>query len=123
MDKYSLGKRIRAQRQQLGISQEQLALRAGMTTTYLGLIERGHGNITIDRLEQLASALNVSIVSFFVDEPEQRLSAAENGILFALYGLSEAQKASLLPLIRDAVALLQPNNEKQRTAGRSCVVL
>ena len=105
MDKYSLGKRIRAQRQQLGISQEQLALRAGMTTTYLGLI-------TIDRLEQLASALNVSIVSFFVDEPEQRLSAAENGILFALYGLSEAQKASLLPLIRDAVALLQPNNEK-----------
>lgn len=112
MDKYSLGKRIRAQRQQLGISQEQLALRAGMTTTYLGLIERGHGNITIDRLEQLASALNVSIVSFFVDEPEQRLSAAENGILFALYGLSKAQKASLLPLIRDAVALLQPNNEK-----------
>lgn len=107
MDNYSFGSKIRERRQSLGISQEQLALRAGMTTPYLGQIERGRGNITVKLLVRLAAVLDVDIGYFFEDRPPRRPSMIESSILFALDGLSEEEKAALLPIIRDAAELLR----------------
>ena len=94
MDNYSFGSKIRERRQSLGISQEQLALRAGMTTPYLGQIERGRGNITVKLLVRLAAVLDVDIGYFFEDRPPRRPSMIESSILFALDGLSEEEKAA-----------------------------
>jgi transcriptional regulator with XRE-family HTH domain len=49
-------RRIRAQR---GISQEALALKAGVERTYVGLLERKKSSPTIDMLEKLAKVLKV----------------------------------------------------------------
>ena len=107
MDNYSFGNKIRERRQALGISQEQLALRAGMTTPYLGQIERGRGNITVKLLLRLAAALDVDISYFFENCSPKRPSRTESSILFELDGLSEEEKAALPPIIRDAADLIR----------------
>jgi transcriptional regulator with XRE-family HTH domain len=57
----SLGQRIRSLRAERGLSQEELADRAGLHRTYVGGIERGERNPTIRNLEQISRALAVSL--------------------------------------------------------------
>ncbi|WP_091059929.1 response regulator [Opitutus sp. GAS368] len=56
-----LGATVRSYRQRLGITQEELAWRAGMHRTYLADIERGARNITLRSVANLAQALQVSV--------------------------------------------------------------
>lgn len=51
--------RVRARRQELGLSQEQLAEKAGVHRTYVGMLERGEKNVTIYNIERIANALAV----------------------------------------------------------------
>ena len=60
-NKSLLGKRIRELRKNQGISQEQLAERAGISSQYVSNIERGKDNPTLDLLLGLADALKVSL--------------------------------------------------------------
>jgi transcriptional regulator with XRE-family HTH domain len=55
------GGRVRAERTKLGISQEELASRAGVHRTYIGMIERAEKNITLENIEKIAKALNLKI--------------------------------------------------------------
>jgi len=48
------------------ISQENLAVDAGVDRTYVSRLERGLENPTVGVLERLAKALNAEIVEFFV---------------------------------------------------------
>lgn len=54
-------KRVRHYRNLLKISQEELAFRAGLHRTYIGMIERAEKNITLVNIEKIAKALEVSI--------------------------------------------------------------
>ncbi len=58
---FSFGKTIKDLRKQQNLSQEQLAHKAGLHRTYIGMIERGEKNITLINIEKLANALNVPI--------------------------------------------------------------
>jgi transcriptional regulator with XRE-family HTH domain len=49
-----------------GLSQENLAVDAGIDRTYVSRLERGLENPTVGILEQLAQALDAGIVEFFV---------------------------------------------------------
>lgn len=55
------GQKVRAERIKLGLSQEQLASRAKVHRTYIGMIERAEKNITLENIEKVAKALNVPI--------------------------------------------------------------
>ena len=59
------GRRIRGLREAMGISQEELADRAGMHRTYLGGIERGERNPALKNISALAKALEVDISELF----------------------------------------------------------
>jgi len=61
------GKKVRAQRTNLGLSQEKLASRAGVHRTYIGMIERAEKNITLENIEKVAKALNLKLSDFFRD--------------------------------------------------------
>lgn len=53
---------LRALREKAGISQEELAHRAGLHRTYVGSIERGERNVSLKNIERLANALKVDPV-------------------------------------------------------------
>nr|WP_295949875.1 helix-turn-helix transcriptional regulator [uncultured Agathobaculum sp.] len=55
-----IGKRIREVRNAQGISLEELSFKAGLNAAHLGQIERGLRNPTIETLERIATALDVS---------------------------------------------------------------
>ena len=57
------GKRVRLIRKAQGLSQEDLAERADMHRTYIGMIERGEKNITLLNIHKIANALDITISS------------------------------------------------------------
>ena len=52
---------VKTHRKHLGISQEELASRANLHRTYIGMIERAEKNITLINIEKIANALDVKI--------------------------------------------------------------
>jgi transcriptional regulator with XRE-family HTH domain len=56
-----LGQRVRGLRLEYRVTQEQLAERAGLSYKFIGEIERGKANPTVDTLSRLAKALRVEI--------------------------------------------------------------
>ena len=61
------GKKVREERDRLGLSQEELAARAGVHRTYVGMIERAEKNITLENIEKIAKALGLKMGNFFAD--------------------------------------------------------
>ncbi len=57
----ALGERIRAQRQKLGLTQQQLADKCTIHRTFIGSVERGERNISVLNLRLLARVLRVRI--------------------------------------------------------------
>lgn len=55
------GQKVRGERAKLGLSQEELASRAGVHRTYIGMIERAEKNITLENIEKIAKALKINI--------------------------------------------------------------
>jgi transcriptional regulator with XRE-family HTH domain len=53
------GNNVRKARLRQNMSQEQLADRAGVHRTYIGMIERAEKNITLENIEKIAKALDV----------------------------------------------------------------
>lgn len=60
----NFGERVRQLRKQKDISQEELAHRADLHRTYIGMIERAEKNITLLNIEKIALALDVSMSDF-----------------------------------------------------------
>ena len=59
------GKKIRSERMRAGLSQEELAARAGVHRTYIGMVERAEKNITLANIEKIAKALGMRISQLF----------------------------------------------------------
>ncbi|MCH5161876.1 MAG: helix-turn-helix transcriptional regulator [Clostridiales bacterium] len=63
--KIAIGKRIKLLRNEIGISQEELADRAGIDRTYITSVECGRRNISIVNIEKIAKALDVTLSRLF----------------------------------------------------------
>jgi CheY-like chemotaxis protein len=63
--KLLFGKAIKRTRSEIGISQEELADRAGLHRTYISDVERGARNLSLTSIEKLAGALHSSISKLF----------------------------------------------------------
>jgi transcriptional regulator with XRE-family HTH domain len=55
------GGNLRLRREALGFSQEALAQTANLHRTYIGSVERGERNVSIDNMERLAAAVKATI--------------------------------------------------------------
>ena len=60
-----IGQRIRNYRTQQKLSQEKLAELSGCHPTYIGQVERGEKNATLESIEKIASALNIPLAQLF----------------------------------------------------------
>lgn len=62
---------VKYYRKNLNISQEELANRAGVHRTYIGMIERSEKNITLLNIQKIALALNVNISQLLINTTEK----------------------------------------------------
>lgn len=92
----NVGGRIRALREQRGLSLRALAERCGLSINAISLIERGENSPTVSSLHVLATALGVKITDFFEDASEhavvyvkrnQRLRSQGNGVVMESLGI------------------------------------
>lgn len=59
--RHRLGKAIRRLRLKAGYSQESFADHAKVHRTYMGTVERGEVNLTLENIEKLAQGLNLAV--------------------------------------------------------------
>lgn len=57
----TFGRNVQSARQAIGISQEELAFRAGLHRTYIGMVERAERSISLQNAKKIADALNVKL--------------------------------------------------------------
>ena len=92
----TVGQRIRNYRTQLGYSQEKLAELSGCHPTYIGQVERGEKNATLESIEKIANALGVSLSK-----------------LFEMIGSSESGKANIPLQCYELIASKTPSEHEQ----------
>lgn len=63
--KKKFGKKIQSLRKSLNLTQEELALRSGISVDFLSLIERGINSPSFNTLEKLSTALEVELKELF----------------------------------------------------------
>ncbi len=61
------GEKVREERLKRGLSQEELAAKAGVHRTYIGMIERGEKNITLSNIKKVAEALDLKIEQLLIN--------------------------------------------------------
>lgn len=78
-----VGQRIRYYRKKNGLSQEDLAERCGFHPTYIGQLERGEKNPSIESVHRITKGLQISMSAFL--ENIDGTSATEENIPLELY--------------------------------------
>lgn len=68
-DSVKFGNLVRKTREEAGLSQEELADRAGLDRSYLGGVERGERNPTLIVIGKIANGLGLSVGQLFVRFP------------------------------------------------------
>ncbi len=75
-----LGERIRDQRRRLGLSQEALAERAGISKETIGRIEQAIGSPTLDSLYKVARGLETSGAALIAEHPVDEVTQIVQGL-------------------------------------------
>jgi transcriptional regulator with XRE-family HTH domain len=102
-----VGEKIRFLRQQRGLSQEKLALKADLNSSFLGLVERGQKSPTIDSLEKIATALDVTLEELFSFDYNRSVKADHTfmeKISFQLHGRTEMEQEAVYQFIKQLLA-------------------
>ena len=66
-----LGRRVRAHRKELGLSQMGLAERVGLHFTFISTVERGERNLSLASLLAIARGLAIDLGSLVADLPDE----------------------------------------------------
>lgn len=93
-----ISKRITHFRMLKGYSVNKLAIRSGISQSYLREIELGNKNPTVEILSILCDALDISLKEFFDDQEQGDFS--QDPLLAEIYHLSPDQRASLLSFLK-----------------------
>jgi CheY-like chemotaxis protein len=115
------GNAVRSRRKHLGISQEELAGRAGLHRTYVADVERGARNLSLASIEKLAQGLDVSIPALFLHaggegpSPSPGASTVEilfvednpNDINLTLQAFEKAKLTNHVQVVRDGAEALE----------------
>ena len=59
------GSRIQELRKKNNLTQSELAEKIGLSTNFIGMVERGERNTSVDKIFKLAKAFNISLAQFF----------------------------------------------------------
>lgn len=106
-----VGERIRIFRKEQGLTQEELAEKAGLQYSYVGGVERGERNISLETLKKIIDGLDVSPYELFKFEEsdiskfldKKRDIEAINNLLIMR---DEKEIAMIYRLAKDIIAII-----------------
>ena len=61
----TFGSRIQELRKKNNLTQSELAEKIGLSTNFIGMVEWGERNTSVDKIFKLAKAFNISLAQFF----------------------------------------------------------
>lgn len=103
-----IGARIRSYRKSLNLSQESLAEMSDIHPTYLGQIERGEKNATIEIIQRISAALHVPLSTLFNNlssEDSTIVAYPQDRILQLLSDLNAEEQNTIYEMIISALKL------------------
>lgn len=102
-DSVTLGERVRREREKMGLTGVSLADKAGVSPAMISQIENDQAEPSLDSLENIAKALNVSVCYFLLEQEDvENLISSLNSEVLSLLGDPRVQ--SVLRSIRDLEA-------------------
>lgn len=94
-----VGDNIRRLRMKEGFTQEELALKSGLSQGYINQLENGRRRYTQKCLELIAKTLSVSMGELFSEKKPGRVSVAREG--FDIYKIKHPSKSGFIALINE----------------------
>lgn len=103
-----IGQRIRNYRNQQQLSQEELAERCGLHPTYIGQVERGEKNATLESISKIAFGLSLSLSTLFENIEDHQDESSNNYPSMAydlVQSVAETVQEKLVNIIRNAIEI------------------
>jgi transcriptional regulator with XRE-family HTH domain len=101
-----VSERIRELRNTRGLSQEQLANKANLNTSFIGAIERDVKKPTVDTLDKIITALDISVQDFFnfeIDLSKNETSDDLNKLIYIVKDLNEKDQETIYNLVKQII--------------------
>lgn len=95
----SIGKNIRKYRKQRGLTQEALAEKVGLSTNFLGALERGEKALTLKTLISIVDALDITADMVLCDVMKNGYKVKSSMLTEKLEKLSPSEREKLLLMI------------------------
>ena len=100
-----IGERIRKYRKREGLNQEQLAERCGLHATYIGQLERGEKNATLESMGKIVKGLNISFETLFENIQVGELKSSVASRCYSLIdALNEKEQCAIHELLQKIIA-------------------
>ena len=94
-----VGQKIKEKRNKLGLTQEKLAEKCGLSVGYIAHIERGSKSLSLETAVKIADILNVSIDYLIIDEIQEE-NRVLNSLETELNSMNPKQKHKFIRLAR-----------------------
>lgn len=104
MNRTILGKRLREERIHCNMTQEQVAEYINVSTTYIGLIERGERSVTLEKLISLAECFHVTVDYLLADNLPLADSIQDKMLLSLWHSANEQQRSMILSLVQSVLS-------------------
>lgn len=102
MDRIALGKRLREERMRCGMTQEQTAEYINVSTTYIGLVERGERSVTLEKLVLFSKCFHVT-VDYLLQDSIPLTDSLQDKQLLSLWSSANEQERNLILSITQSV--------------------
>ncbi len=86
------GRRMRELRVNKGLSQERLGILASLDRSYVGGVERGQRNVSLENIAAIARALGVNIATLFSETDREAIKSGAKSSKGRLYGKEGKKK-------------------------------
>ncbi len=93
-----IGERLRKLRKEQGLSQEELAHKAFLHPTYIGQLERGEKNPTVETVEKVANALQISLADLFRFSTTNENDVIDQ-LMVQLHSISKEDQETLMKVV------------------------
>lgn len=107
MDYYEIGQRIRKNRRALGLSQEELAEKIGISSTHMSHIETGNTKLSLPVLVSVSTVLEVRTDELLFDEKQASRGEELNDILAAIDDCSLKELSILREIVKASKTALR----------------